>query len=111
MSSYLIEGRTFVQSKLYLGKIRQCLVLLKDFDLREAKSLLSLITCLGDKLPQLLAILLVETNIDFKPIVPHSTEELVKLFSESKDLDLNLLKTIVTDFFVLNPLMNELFGR
>jgi len=105
MYTYEINGKKFTQEKLRLGQLRQLLDILKDIVLPSDFDTISLVSVLGDKISEAIAIILIEEGKTLKD------KNVIELANEIEfELDLDKTLEIVNDFFDCNDL-TSLFNK
>ncbi|HNU76589.1 MAG TPA: hypothetical protein PKL88_02650 [bacterium] len=100
---YKIGEKEYRMKPLVMGQVRQLLSLLKGVEMPESVTVVSLITTLGDKLPEAVAILLIE---------PDKTLKNKNLKSLTEEIEFELTPTltmeIIEDFFDCTPIFSIL---
>ena len=94
---YEVGGKTFIQRPMVLGQAQQLLALLKGLPLPGSFQLMAVMVAVGDKLHDLLAIVLVEK--DKKP-AEKKPEETAAFLAENLPADMAM--DMVADFLSLN---------
>lgn len=98
--TYEIDGKKYIIGKLVLGQLA---ALVKFFDdlsqVSSEDNIMSFIVKLGDKLPEMLAVVLCEEG---KSIRDKNMEELVTIVATEVDVDMAM--EILSDFFEKTPL-------
>ena len=97
--SYKIGETTYTQKPLVLGQYRLLMNLLKGINIPSDFDIIPLVTALGDKLSQAIAIVLNPIGI---PLKDKNIEELTTEIEF--EIDPDTVFTVVTDFFVCNDL-------
>jgi len=97
-TSYTIEGREFVQKPLVWGQVRQLLAVLKGVDLTEAVSPMDIISLIGDKMPDALAVVLTEKGGSVKDKDLTSLSEFLGFH-----IPVKMMVMVIEDFFECNP--------
>lgn len=96
---YTIGGKTFVQRALVLGQIKQLAEVLTGVSVPVTANLTILISALGDRLPRAMAVVLTE-----KDKLPKDKNLDEETEFHIWNLDSQVLKEVVTDFFGVNPI-------
>lgn len=94
---YEISGKSYIQKPLVLLQIIQLLEVLRDTTLVEPPTVENIIASLGDRLPQLLAILLTAEGESLK------SKDLLTLADELEySVEAEMVFEIIADFFICN---------
>jgi len=102
--SYKIGDKTYIQKPLVLGQVNQIAKILKTIDIPNGNiTPLVLINCLGDRLPEAIAIILHDPDISLKD---KNVEELANNIAFDIDIDLTL--GVISDFFDCTPVFSIL---
>lgn len=101
--TYTIGGVEYFQESLKAGQVHQLLALLKEVNLPSELNVLSLISALGDKIAEAVAIILIDPRVALKD---KNVKKLAKEIEFEIDLDMEL--KIIEDFFVLTPVSSIL---
>lgn len=96
---YEIGGKTYKQLPLKMGQVNQIISLLKDVNLPANITALSLITLLGDKLSQAIAIVLHDPDVSLKD---KDVQQLAKDIEFEMEPDIAL--GVIEDFFDITPI-------
>lgn len=102
---YQVGEKKFVQRKLVLGQIKQLTQFLKGLDLRipeggdESGTAVAIFQAIGDRLAEAVSIVLVEEG---QTIKERDMEKLQEYLDDNMDYEMAL--TVISDFFVCNPL-------
>lgn len=111
--TYEIKGRSFYQKELVLGQLELLVDLLKDLGLEKGLTNLQILKSLGGKMPQAMAIVLleegqssnrIEIKEDGKPIEVEEIKKLTPFFANNVNISLAL--KVIVDFFVCTPMTN-----
>ncbi len=100
---YSIGGKMFVQYPLVLGQVRQIMPMLKTITISDINDMSGIVGAIGDKLPQLLAIVLTEEGADIRK---KDLEGLASFFEDHVTIDMAM--RIAADFFGCNPIASHL---
>jgi len=96
---YKIGDKTYFQKKLVMGQVYQILNLLKDINLPADPTAINLITALGDKLAEAIAIVLQEST------VPLKDKNVGQLANDIEfEMDPEQALEVIEDFFDLTPI-------
>ncbi|MBI5328852.1 MAG: hypothetical protein HZB80_11290 [Deltaproteobacteria bacterium] len=102
---YEISGNIYIQKPLVLGQIRQLFNLLEKILLPACIDAMGLIAVLGDKLPQVIAIVLTPDGIALKD------KDIIALSKEIEfEISPEQVIQVIDDFFTCNPIQS-LLGR
>lgn len=100
---YKIGEKEYRMKPLVMGQVRQLLALLKGVEIPESLTVVSLITTLGDKLPEAIAILLIEPDKSLK------TKNVKELTDEIEfELTPTMTMEVIEDFFDCTPIFSIL---
>src|SRR5574343_513048 len=101
--NYEINGKIFKQKPLVLGQVRQILPIFKGLSMPNTTDMTGFVEAIGDKMPHLLAIVLVEEGTDIRQ---KNLEELASFL----EFNITAEQTIqsVEDFFGCNPIASLL---
>ena len=99
MKKYEINGKTYVMKPLVLGQLRALTEILKTIKI-EKPSPAAIIGALGEKLPQALAIVLIEDGLTIKEAIEKYQERALELECEISPEE---TLQVVEDFFELTP--------
>ncbi|NPU84373.1 MAG: hypothetical protein HPY65_07775 [Syntrophaceae bacterium] len=103
---YLINDKTYVQTPLVLGQVRQLLEVLKDFRLPEEFTAPQLMELLGpDRLPAALAVVLTEEGKS-----PRDKDIAALAADLEFSITAEMALQVVNDFFACNPISSLLAG-
>lgn len=104
VGKYEFGGKTYIQSKLVWGQIKQLNALVKGIQFSTSElTPAGLVEILGDKLPTVLAILVTEEGV---PIKEKDLDALAAQFDF--DIPFDVAVQVIEDFFVLNPITSVL---
>jgi len=102
VGEYSFGGKTYIQTKLVWGQIKQLNALIKGIQINTAGlTPAGLIDLLGDKVPQVVAILIYEQGTVLKD---KDLDALVAQFEFEMPFDIAV--KVIEDFFVLNPIIS-----
>jgi len=96
---YEIGGRKFVQKALVLGQVKQLISVIRGTVIPSVISSQSLVIALGDKVSEVLAIVLSEEGVSLKN---KKTKEVQELLEENLSIEGSI--KMVEDFFDCNPI-------
>jgi uncharacterized protein YerC len=96
---YEINGKTYVQKKLVLGQDQQLINVLKTIRIPKGAGTGELILALDDKIPLVMAILLMEEGQSVKG---KDLEQIAKAFDF--EMEIEMVVQVIDDFFVCNPI-------
>lgn len=101
--TYEIGGKTYTQRPLVLGQISQLMSLMKGLIIPHDIDTLGLVSLLGNKLPQAVAVVLTPEGVSLK-------DKDVNALTAELEFEISPEQTIqvVEDFFVLNPIVSLL---
>ena len=97
---YVIGGKTYIQTPLVLGQVRQLINLLEGITIPHDFNTLSLISAIGDKISLALAILLTEES---KPLKDKNLEQLAKELEFEISTEMTI--EVIEHFFDLNNIV------
>jgi len=98
---YQIGDKTYIQKAMVLGQVKSFTDLLKTFDMPEKLDVLELVSVLGDRLPEALAVVLIEKGSK----TPLKDRDIKKIAEElSNTIDTNTVLQVMDDFFACNPI-------
>ncbi len=98
---YEIDGKTYVQRPLVLGQMNQAMNLLKGITIPSDIDAVGVVSLLGDKLPDALAIMITEEGTRLKD---KDMKALSSVLRESVDIETAI--EIIDNFFGLNPIVS-----
>lgn len=98
MFEYEIGGKTYVQKPLVWGQVKQLTNLLKDVEFSADATPITLIGVIGDKMGDVLAVVLTEKD-------KHVKDKNVKELAEELSFEVSpeLVIRVIEDFFDCNP--------
>lgn len=103
--TYTIDGESFVLKPLVMGQLNQLINLIKDVEFKEDVTIPTIITTLGDKLPEAIAIILHEPEVELQK---KNIKELAERLAFAPEMTPELCLQIVEDFFVCTPVSSLL---
>lgn len=94
---YEIDGKTYIQRPIVLGQISQMIKALKGIEIPATIDAVGIATLLGDKLPDVIAIVLAPKGLRLKD---KDAPALADIFRESMDIETAV--EVIDNFFGLN---------
>lgn len=103
--SYTIGSKTYIMKPLVMGQINQLITLLKDVTFPSSGEVLPIITALGDKLPEAVAVVLHDPDVPLK-------DKNIKTMAEDIAFEMSpeMFLEVTEDFFECTPI-SSLFQK